>query len=206
MEPARDTEPTAASGGGMKLRLFASIAVPAAVARPLAGISEDVASRTRGAVAVTQGDLHVTFAFLGPVAEEYVPAVAAALEDAARTVPGPVACTLTGTAPFGGGRVLGATVDVDLLAVLSTVREGLLDAVRPYAPDLDERGWHPHVSLVRAPRDSEIDMPDARTLQRIVGATWVASGLTLLASLPGPAATFYRHVHEVPFGEHALLD
>lgn len=169
-------------------------------------MAEDIASRTRGARAATQGDLHVTFAFLGSVAEEYVPAVAAALEDAARTIPGPVACTLTGTAPFGAGRVLGATVEIDLLAVLATARERFLVAVQPYASEHDERAWRPHVSLVRAPKGDVIDMPDSRTLQRIVGTTWVAGGMSLLASLPAPQGTLYRHLHDVPFGETVLRD
>lgn len=206
MEGVEDHDPVTGSGGGVRLRLFTSIAVPADVSRVLAGMAEQVAAASPGARPVAQDDQHLTFAFLGSVAEEYVPAVAVALEDAARSLPGPIACTVTGAAPFGGGRVLGATVEIDLLAVLAAVRERFLDAVRPYALERDERAWRPHVSLLRAPRRTTVDMPDPHELRRVIGTTWVAGRLDLLASLPGPGACLYRRLHAVRFGEPALRD
>lgn len=206
MEQAHEDEAATRSGGGVQLRLFGSLDVPAPVRRTLAGVGDAIASRTPGARHVVDADLHLTFAFVGAVAEEYVPAVAASFEDTARTIPGPVACTLTGTAPFGRGRVLGATVEVDLLAVLAAARERFIDAVRPYAHQVDERAWRPHVSLVRAPREGSLDMPGPHELQRIVGTSWLAASMSLRASLPGPGGSHYRLLHDVPFGQPALRD
>lgn len=142
--------------------------------------------------------MHVTWSFLGDVAEEYVPAVATALGSAAHEMHGPVRCTTGAVESFGGGRVLAATVDVDLLAVLDAVRDRFQLAVAAYAPQLDRRPWHPHVSIVRAPNRS-IDA--LGPLPPLSASSWVAGELQLYASLPGPDGRQHRLLHAVPMGE-----
>ncbi|MCB0879688.1 MAG: hypothetical protein KDC46_12015 [Thermoleophilia bacterium] len=194
------------SGGGVLLRLYAALPVT----QPAAGRARDWAERLAAGVPDAQvadeHDLHVTFGFLGDVAEEYVPAVASALDAAAFSVPGPTSCTVDGVEPFGGGRVLGATIDVDLHAVLDSARDRFIDSVRPYAPHVDQRAWRPHLSLVRVPRGTALPnvrgaaaLPDER-----IG--WIAPELRLYASLPAPGGSVHRVLHAVPLGTPALQD
>ncbi len=193
------------SGGGVALRLFAALAVSADTAVQIHAIGETIADQADDVRALDSDSMHVTFAFLGDVSEEYVPAVAASLDAAAMTLPGPVACSLRGTRPFGNGRVLGADVELDLLALLSNARDQFIDSVAPYAPSVDRRAWHPHLSILRSKSGSELPIPAEDAVRTIGRIGWVAGTLHLFASLPAPGgATTHRELHAVPLGQAVL--
>ncbi len=189
-----------ASGGGVQLRLFAALHVPREHASALADISEALAGRTSGATAVPVGELHVTWSFLGDVAEEYVPAVASALDSAAFAVPGPTACSLGEPTLLGGGRALTLEVSLDLLAVLDAVRDSFVNAVQAYAPHVDRRPWHPHVTLLRTRTQQSMSRAIEELRLLAPSATWVSPELRLYASLPGPTGHLHKLLHAVPFG------
>lgn len=188
------------SGGGVELRLFAALHVPREHARGLADLGEALAERTSGAVAVPVEELHVTWSFLGDVAEEYVPAVASALDAAAFRVPGPTSCTLGEPALLGNGRALTLDVSLDLLAVLDAARDSFVDAVQAYAPHLDRRPWRPHVTLLRTRSESSMHRAVEELRHHAPAATWVSPELRLYASLPGPTGRLHKLLHAVPFG------
>lgn len=189
-----------ATGGGAALRLFVAMELPTEQARQLADYGEAIAARLGGASVAAAPNLHLTVAFLGDVPEEYVPAVAERLDEAAECVPGPTACSVTGVTTFGrAGRALGVEVDVELLAPISACRDRLLDAVLPYALHADTRRWRPHVTVLRTRAREALarelgDVPPAPALQ------WVAPGLALHASLPAPGGRHYRRLHTAAFG------
>lgn len=189
-----------ASGGGVELRLFAALHVPRERAAALADIGEALAERTNGATAVPVDQLHVTWSFLGDVAEEYVPAVASALDGAAFAVPGPTACALGEPTLLGNGRALTLEVSLELLAVLGAARDSFVNAVQAYAPNVDRRPWHPHVTLLRT--RSEQSMTRAIDELRSISptASWISPELRLYASLPGPTGHLHKLLHAVPFG------
>jgi 2'-5' RNA ligase len=199
---------TRGSGGGVSLRLFAALALPQDTAAEIAQVAAGIAERGEAAHAVDARSLHVTLAFLGTVPEDYVPAVAAALDSAAFAIPGPTACSLRGLGAFGrGGSVLGADVELELLTLLDSSRDAFVEAVSPYAPDVDRRPWHPHLALVRAARGSAVPVPTADEVRMLATPTWIAGDLRLYASLPMPGGgTTYRELHAVPLGEPALRD
>ncbi|MCW2923212.1 MAG: 2,3-cyclic phosphodiesterase [Thermoleophilia bacterium] len=188
------------SGGGVTLRLFAALRVPVEPAAIIADVADALASRTEGARPVDQRHLHVTWAFLGDVAEEVVPAVASAFEAAAFDVPGPTQCAVTRVVPMAERRVLALEVELDLLATLDAARDRFLDAVAPYAPDLDERGWRPHVSIVRSTDGRPLPADLFGGSYPAPAARWVVPELGLFASLPGPSGHQHRALHAVPFG------
>jgi 2'-5' RNA ligase len=144
--------------------------------------------------------MHLTWAYLGRVAEEHLPLVARTLDDAAAEVPGATGCRVQGCAPFGHGRALGAEVDVELLASLDATRDHFLDAAAPYAPELDRRAWRPHVTILRS-RDRE-SLPSTLFADASLPApvSWIATELRLYASLPGPAGSQHRVLHAAPLG------
>jgi 2'-5' RNA ligase len=195
-----DRTRTTASGGGVALRLFAALPVPSAHTSTLADLGEALAERATGAVAVPAEKLHVTFAFLGDVAEEYVPAVARALDDAAFTVPGPTSCTLGEPAVLGNGRALTVDVSLDLHAVLDCARDSFVDAVQAYAPSADRRPWRPHVTLLRTRTEQSMSRAIDGLRDLVPNATWVSPELRLYASLPGPTGHLHKVLHAVPFG------
>lgn len=192
------------SGGGVSLRLFAALALPSEPAQQLAQYAQRIAQRSIGAVAIEAPELHVTFAFLGDVPEEYLPVLARAIDGAAHDVPGPTGCLIRGLSVFGGGRVLAADVDIELLAMLSAARDRLIDTVQPYAPHVDRRAWQPHVSLLRRGSAGELPRVTQEDIVATSGVSWVAGALRLFASVPGPNRTLHREVHAAPFGESVL--
>jgi RNA 2',3'-cyclic 3'-phosphodiesterase len=206
MERSLIEQSTARSGGGVSLRLFCALPVPLEHARTLASHAELLAVDDQGLFAGDAEDLHVTFAFLGEVTEEYVPAIADAVDAAAFTIPGPTGCAIRHVDSYGSGRVLAVDVEVELHALLDHARDQLLDAVRAYAPGLDQRPWRPHLSLLRATRGAKLPDVEARVQQQLARLRWVAGELRLIASLPGPTGPTYRQVHAVPFGKPALRE
>jgi 2'-5' RNA ligase len=198
MEDMQVHEP--GSGGGTTLRLFTALHVPNAQADQLYDVADAMSATFETGRALAPSTMHLTWAFLGDVREEYVPVIAQALDAAAMDVPGPTLCTASTYDSFGRGRVLGAEVQVELLAMLDAARDRFLDAAAPYAPRLDHRAWRPHVSLLRAPRDTVL--PEAMFAKSALPAPvqWVASDLRLYASLPSPVGTQHRLLHAVPLG------
>jgi RNA 2',3'-cyclic 3'-phosphodiesterase len=206
MERSLIEQSTARSGGGVSLRLFCALPVPQEHARTLASHADLLAADEPDLHPGVAEDLHVTFAFLGEVSEEYVPAIADALDAAAYSIPGPTGCAVRGVDAYGAGRVLAVDVDLELHSLLDRARDQLLDAVRAYAPALDQRPWRPHLSLLRATRGAQLPFVDARVQHQLARLRWVAGELRLFASLPGPTGPTYRQLHVVPFGEHALRE
>jgi 2'-5' RNA ligase len=190
----------AGTGGGTTLRLFTALHVPNAQAEQLFDVADAMSATFEAGRALDSSTMHLTWAFLGDVAEEYVPVVAQALDAAAIDVPGPTLCTASTYDSFGRGRVLGAEVEVELLAMLDAVRDRFLDSVAPYAPQLDRRAWRPHVSILRASRNETL--PEAMFARSALPSPvqWVSSDLRLYASLPSPVGTQHRMLHAVPLG------
>lgn len=187
----------AASGGGARLRLFAAMPVPADIAERLADHGDALVAALDAGRTSDPATMHVTWAFLGSVAEDYVPAVARVLDAAAAEVPGPTMCSFGPVASFGRGRALAVEVDVELLAPLDAARDHFLATVAPYAPQLDRRAWRPHVTFLRSRKQP---LPSGRVALPPPAASWVVPELRLYASLPGPDEHQHRIVHAVPFG------
>ena len=197
---------TKVSGGGVALRLYAALAVTDDAAAQLHDWAETVAAGRDDLRVGDRDDLHVTFAFLGDVVEEYVPVVAAALDAAAFSIPGPTAAIVDGVDRFGSGRVLGVDVELELHAMLDVARDRFLDALLPYAPHADRRAWRPHASLVRTRGDAQLPTHEALAAHPLGRVDWVIPDLRLYASLPGPDGTLHRQLHAVPLGEPVLHD
>lgn len=184
----------------MELRLFAALNVPMEHAERLADHADGIASELGAGRAVDATTMHVTWAFLGAVAEEYVPAVAKALDSAASEVPGATLCTSSSLASFGSGRVLAVDVEVELYASLGAARDHFLESATPYAPHADRRAWRPHVTILRTGHGSRLRRSEVAGAAHPAPASWVAPELRLYASLPGPAGNQHRLLHAAAFG------
>lgn len=139
---------------------------------------------------------HLTWAFLGDVAEDHIPAVAAIFDAAMIDVPGPVECAVTGLSSPGDGTRIVADVDIDELETLAAVRDRFLGAVAPYASLQDVRPWLPHVQLLRTRENrvvpSSLLEGESATVRDV---QWISSEMRLIASLPSPGGRQNRLLH-----------
>jgi len=188
------------SGGGVAVRLFAALAVDGTSGARLVDYGDALASRVQGGRGIERDGLHVTFAFLGDVAEEAVPLVAVALEAAAASVPGATAISTRGIASLDTDDVVAIDLDVELLVTLDAARDRLLANLATFAEHVDRRAWHPHVTVMHAPGEHGVRSSFPTGVPDPPAATWVADRLELFASIPSPVGRQHRLVHSVPLG------
>jgi 2'-5' RNA ligase len=185
---------------GERLRLFVALGVPEREAEELADLAHLLAGRGIDARANGARELHVTLSFCGNVATSDLEVVVEAMHRAASAIPGPCRCALRHPDAFGHGRVLGVDVAIDLHAVLDPVRDRFLVDVADVAPQVDQRPWRPHLSLIRVGRRGTLPVVDDEVRDRLARTAWVAQELRLYASLPGPAGSTYRVIHAARLG------
>jgi 2'-5' RNA ligase len=193
-----------AAPSSSSLRLFVALHVPADQAERLVDRAESIARGSDEVRVPDASTIHVTWAFLGSVDESHLPEIARALDAAAAEVPGPTLCSVGLAQSFGGGRVLGADVEIELLAPLGAARDAFLGDVAPLAPHADHRPWHPHVTILRT-RRSLRRLPahvHEHVGTQVASGNWVAGELRLYASLPGPDGSQHRVLHAAAFGAH----
>lgn len=191
------------TGGGATLRLFAAMHVATVASEQLVTHAERLAAGDPTLRPVTVDDLHMTFAWLGDVAEEYVPTIANALDAAADAIPGATGCCVAEVATLADDGVHAAVIDVELLAAVDAARDAFIEAVTPYAPRVDRRAWYPHVTLLRTQGNTKLPARLVDEPPMPPAATWVARELTLHASLPAPVGRQYRLMHATLLGDQA---
>lgn len=155
--------------------LWPDEATRAALAAPLAGWLP------KGARPLDPRDLHLTLAFLGPVAPEVMPCIE---RIATRIQAAPFALRIDRIGHFRGARVLwcGPT---ETPPALETLVADLRDGLATCGLALDPRPYRPHVTLARhvavAPR---VSWPAA--------VTWRADAFVLAAGGGAPTGRRYR--------------
>jgi 2'-5' RNA ligase len=82
---------------------------------------------------------------------------------------------------------------LELSALAIAVKEAML----PVVPAPDEREYHPHLTLTRLDRPSDLRAAAAMAGRAAIGPRWEADRLTLFESLPAASGTRYRAHAEV---------
>lgn len=153
---------------------------------------------------VRMDGLHLTVRFLGPTPRERIPAVTAALDVIARTVP-PFVVRLAGTGAFPSADRprtlwLGVADGAPILAALAREFGAALIA-EGWPPE--DRPFRPHLTLARS--DGVRSAPDVvRALERTAAETafaaeFSADRMILFESRTGAGAARYEPLHETPF-------
>lgn len=184
------------------MRLFVAIAPDEDARLALEAAQAEIRSKTRlRARWVPPGNLHVTLAFLGRVEAAIVADLRSALADALSPL-APFCVGLGRPGAFPSARrprVLwvgigdGAERVVDLAATVC-------GALAPFPVAVDERPFHPHVTIGRV----GVPAVDAALAARIeswarpIGAPWKVRTVTLFESLPGPGSPRYEPVAVLP--------
>lgn len=187
-------------------RLFVALEPQEPVRRRLAALATEL-QRAAGPAAgevrwVPPGNVHLTLQFLGAVPEERVPAVEAALREAAATAGRPLSLALHGAGGFPNARrprVIWAGLQGDLAPLAALVAElGARLGKLGYPPEA--RSFSPHLTLGRA--------RDARGAAGLGGALaaaaqgeatpWRAAELVLFESHLSPRGPRYDAIARVP--------
>ena len=182
------------------LRLFFGVPVPAAARLRLeAALRRLEGEGWRSSAA---GGLHLTLRFLGDTPAALVPALTAALREAARSeLPFDVrAGRLIGLPDRHRARVAAAAVDTGA-APLARLSEALTCALLPLGIEPEARPFRPHLTLARSggaprtvPEDDGVD------------ATFPVERLVLWESILGRPHARYRAVAEASLGPRPARD
>lgn len=191
----------------MGTRAFVAIELPPAVRDELARAQDALRSelphiRDRW---VKPDRMHLTLAFLGDIAEASVAPLVDALNEAGKTA-APFELRLEGIGGFPSPRrpqILWAGVDPppDALLVLN---KKVVDAARPFAPQMDGKKFSPHIALARADaiRSAEASRV-AEVMHRWEGrhfGTCKVNEIGLIQSKLTNTGPEYSSLGHVPFG------
>jgi 2'-5' RNA ligase len=178
--------------------------------------AEDARARIRDATArvrelaptakwVDAAAIHLTLAFLGDRDEAMVPAIALALDGAARGH-APIDLTVRGAGAFGGRRPrvlwVGMGGPVEALAAL---QRDVCAALAPVGFAQEDRPWSPHLTVARArdPRgDTAFDRCAAALAAEELGATRVGEIVLYRSELSRTGPT-YTKLHASPLAAPA---
>jgi len=171
-------------GADAPLRAFFALWPDAGAGAALAALARDVAAQSQGRAAAA-ANLHLTLVFLGDVATARIAALRAIGAAAASAVP-PFALALDRTGTFRGAEIAWAGTSEPPAGLLQLVQR-LGDALAAGGFALEQRAFHPHVTLARRcrrPAGGSIALPIA----------WTVARLTLNASDLLPAGPRYREL------------
>jgi 2'-5' RNA ligase len=176
--------------GRGRLRLFCALTLPEDVASRISSWQD--AELATGGRLVAQEQLHLTLAFLGGCPAGELPAVAAALADAAAVVDGPVVFE---PVRYRETRSVGMLVLADEKGRATRFAgdlHGRLDELGIYRPE--KRSWLPHVTVVRFRRPPRL-RPSVPDLGR-----FSPSGAAVYHSLLRPTGAQYEVLERVALG------
>jgi 2'-5' RNA ligase len=180
------------------MRLFAGLELPGDVKAELAALIERMRPSAPNAKWVPRDNLHLTFSFLGEVTEELVPDIAAALRDAAASVPGPIATGLDGAGAFPSprrARVIWVGLD-DPGHELAGAAAAVAEALEPLGFAKEKRSWTAHLTLARFRVPGNV----GDLLSEPVAETrFDADGVTLFRSRLARPSPTYESLERFPF-------
>jgi len=182
------------------LRCFVAIALPEEIRAGVARLQTELRAAAPAADVrwTAPAGLHVTLQFLGEVRGAHVPAVSAALaEAAARHAPPPLAVDAVGAFPTPvQPRILWAGVSGDLAGLAADVGAAL--APVGYPPET--RPFHAHVTLGRVRRPGPLGPLRAALagLGRPDGLAWTAREVVLYRSHLRSSGSVYEALAQVP--------
>jgi len=184
------------------VRLFAAADLPAGTREHLADLLAELSREAPEIRWARPGSIHLTLKFLGEVAEEAVPSLAAALDRAAAEASGAIPIGVAGIGTFGERKRprvvwVGITDPEGALARLAGSVERSFER-EGFAPE--DRPFSPHLTLARPKAPSPRLAAALASRSRIdLGASEIAS-VILFQSRLGPEGATYVRLHEAPLG------
>jgi 2'-5' RNA ligase len=181
------------------MRLFAGLELPGDIKDELATVIDRLRPSAPNAKWVPRDNLHLTFAFLGEVAQERLGEIAGALRDAVAKVAGPIGTALEGSGAFPSPRrarvVWVGLADPD--ERIAGAAGKVASALEPLGFPKEKRAWTAHLTLarLRVPGDVTHLLEDP-----IPSSSFDVEGVTLFRSRLARPAPTYEAVERFPFG------
>jgi RNA 2',3'-cyclic 3'-phosphodiesterase len=177
------------------LRLFFALLPDPAARQALAALAREIARETGGRATPAE-NLHLTLAFLGSVPRSRVAeAEAVGARVAATAEPFALALDRVGWFRKAGVAWAGPTEDVP---ALGQVAGALRDALHAAGFTLEERAFHPHLTLARRAARAP-----AEAVAAVAPAAWHADAMVLMASETLPSGAAYRVLASWRLGDRA---
>ncbi|GMU25578.1 RNA 2',3'-cyclic phosphodiesterase [Patescibacteria group bacterium] len=171
------------------------IAIPLAdELRDLLSASLSSSDRPRSVRRIDDALWHLTVAFLGDIVEGSIPKIIKALSYI-RDCPGTIALHSFETFPAHRRSLIVAAGSAEPAGDWNAFVQDIRNAVRPYAPGMDEKAWHAHITLCRANKN-EMLPPWRKDFGPV---TWKPGGFALIQSALSETGPIYRTLHEFPF-------
>lgn len=179
-----------------RLRLFVAVPVPDTAREHVEAAAARLHGHAPSARWSDPAGWHLTLAFLGWVQPDTVAALVAALRQVAGAH-APFPLSLTGAAGTFGRRVLWAEVGAS--APLDALAGDVRAALQPLGFPPEERAFHAHLTLARAPKGSRLprDLPERYDAEPV---SWQADAVHLMRSHLGPQGARYEIVEACPLG------
>jgi 2'-5' RNA ligase len=188
---------------GGPLRLFVGVRVGRAAREALGREVARLCGRDEALKPVREDDLHLTLQFLGPVPEERVPEIAAALESAAHAH-GPMDVRYVGLGAFpprGLPRVLWVGLVESRPGGLAALAAEVGRHLGPLGFVPEARGFSAHVTLARVRDRSRVGTETVERIARQAAADYGSdrlSDLKLIVSLVGGGGYPYKDLTSHP--------
>lgn len=188
------------------MRAFLAAEPPDPIRAQAAALAEALQTRLglRGMRWVDPARLHLTFLFLGSIdaPEPLLPSLARLARE---LDPFPLRPTGLGAFPnLRSPRVLFLDLE-GAWEPVQTWRECLVEACRPFAPELDDKPLRPHLTLARIKAEPA---PDLRAVARQLlpepdsgRPTWWVDRMSLIESVLTPEGPLYRAIEQWQLGE-----
>lgn len=185
-----------ATRGDGRLRLFVGVGLPDPVAMEAADATASLRARYPDARWVPVESLHVTLAFLGPVARAQRPWIEERLREVASTTEA-FSTAITGIGGFpsmAGARVLWLGLD-DPGDRCGKLARAVQEALSPTFP-MESRPFTPHITVARSPRSLDLRDPgDASSANE----RFDVGGISLFRSHLGRPEPRYEELTAIPF-------
>ena len=182
--------------GDGRLRLFVGVGLPDPVAMEAADATASLRARSPDARWVPVESLHLTLAFLGPVARAQRPWIEDRLREVASTTDA-FTTAITGVGGFpspAGARVLWLGLD-DRGDRCGELARAVQEALSPTFP-AESRPFTPHITVARSPRS--LDLRDPGDVTRS-GERFDVDGISLFRSHLGRPEPRYEELAALQF-------
>lgn len=168
------------------MRAFVGFMAPVWLRERLTAEWERVSEKPLGLRGIPAESWHITLTFLGELNEENISHVAERLENwIAKAVKTPFTLTRLETFPSKNPRYLAAHFHVEQSETFSASVTRLRDVLSIYAPEIDRKPLHPHLSLAKAKNGL------AKWTLDVEPVEWFPEEISIVKSIPGPDGSMY---------------
>lgn len=176
------------------MRAFVGFMAPVWLKEHLTAEWERVSEKPRGLRQIDEKSWHVTLTFLGELNEASIPDIAERLRSwTEKTGKTPFTLKRFETFPSKNPRYLAAHFDFENGEKFSASVTRLRDVLSIYAPEIDRKPFHPHMSLAKTKNGLVKWECDIAPIE------WFPEEISIVKSVQGPDGSIYTPIISFPW-------